>query len=54
MCIVLQVGVWWQRHCYIDGAIHGDRSPIAVEEMNANCSERGEVIPSAVSYRDNE
>lgn len=54
VCIVLQVAVCWQRHCYIDGAIHGDWSPIAVEEMNTDCSDRGEVVPGAVSYRENE
>lgn len=54
MCIVLQVAVCWQRHCYIDGAIHGDWSPIAVEEMNTDCSDGGEVVPGAVSYRENE
>jgi len=50
VCIVLQVAVRWQRHCYIDGAVHGDRGPITVEEMNTDCGDRGEVIPSAVSY----
>lgn len=54
VCIVLQVAVCWQRHCYIDGAIHWDWSPIAVEKVNADRSDRGEVIPSAVSYQENE
>lgn len=50
MCIVLQVAVCWQRHCYVDGAIHWDWSAITVEKMDTDCSNRGEVIPRAVSY----
>lgn len=49
MCIVLQVAVCWQRHCYVDGAIHWDWSTITAEKMDADCSDRGEVIPCAVS-----
>lgn len=49
VCIVFQVAVCWQRHCYIDGAVHGDGGPIAAEEVDADGSDRGEVIPGAVS-----
>lgn len=49
MCIVFQVAVCWQRHCYIDGAVHGDGGPVAAEEVHADGSDWGEVIPGAVS-----
>lgn len=49
MCIVFQVGVFWQRHCDIDGAVHRDGGPVAAEEVDTDGSDRGEVIPGAVS-----
>lgn len=49
MCIVFQVAVGWQRHCYVDGAVDGDGGAIAAEQVDTDGRDRGEVIPGAVS-----